>query len=70
MTQGELLNQLELLTEEQMAALLGISVKTLQKRVCAGSQHPPYIPGRKRLYPVKDYWAWARKRMVRPRDLQ
>lgn len=54
----------EYLTEEQVAAFLGISVRTLRNRICLGRDHPPVLQGIRKFH--KDSFAdWLKKREVK-----
>lgn len=45
-------SQLEYYSEDEMAHILRISVKTLRSRRSRGTNHPPYVVvGRQALYP-------------------
>lgn len=53
------------LTEADVAGVLGISVGTLRNRIYSGAQHPPYIPGKKKLFPRDEFEKWQKSRMKR-----
>jgi hypothetical protein len=50
-------------TEQEMARLLGISVRTLRNRHCSGKNHPPKTP--ERLYPKDEFDKWNKNRLQR-----
>lgn len=59
MTDKELFS--DYFTEDEVARLLQISVKTLRNRHSDGKGHPPRTP--ERLYPKKDFHAWNAERL-------
>lgn len=57
----------DFLNDNELASLLGISVKALRNKLCAGHTLPPRIqpPGCKaRLWPKKDVYNWLDKYIV------
>jgi hypothetical protein len=48
-------------TEEEVALMLNIDVKTLRNRHADGKSHPPRTP--ERLYPKKEFHAWNAERL-------
>lgn len=48
-------------TEEQAAAILGITVATLRNRHAAGKDHPPKTPERR--YPKGEFHKWMNGRL-------
>lgn len=51
--------------ETEVSRLLGIGVPSLRNRIYAGKNHPPFIPGAKKLFPRDELNKWLRSRMQR-----
>ena len=58
--------QEQYLSEEDVAALLEISVGTLRNRIYQGRNHPPFDKvGSTRCFPIEEFRAWLKSRRVR-----
>lgn len=53
-------------SEEEMAEILGITVKTLKNRVYTGTNHPPFFnTGPRRWFPKDEFDKWMKDRIER-----
>ena len=55
-----LLMELKMLTDDDVASLLGISRRTLINRICLGLPHPPFVHSgnRRRQYIASEVYRW------------
>jgi predicted site-specific integrase-resolvase len=55
----------EYLTEEEMAEILELSVRTMRTYRTAGKDHPPFVKvGRAVKYPAKEFYIWLEKKKL------
>lgn len=61
---AQLREQLGVITEEELRALLNIAPGTLRNRQNAGSLPPHYKVGREKFYEIAEVKAWMRRQRV------